>query len=100
MFFANEVRSTEGLTGLEPVEVDSRELTMALALVENLSSPFAPEKYGDQYREALLELIEQKIQGKEVLALAEPPKDKVVDLMAALEASLQATTSKEPALRS
>ena len=41
-----------------------REIQMARSLIENLSAPFAPEKYTDEYRRALLEVIEAKIEGK------------------------------------
>ena len=62
---------------------------MARQLIEALSGGFEPEKYTDAYREQLLEIIEKKAAGEEIVAepLVEEPA-KVVDLMAALEASL------------
>ena len=64
---------------------------MASQLIESLSAEFEPEKFQDNYRAAVLELIERKAGGQDVIApaaAAEP--DKVVDLMAALEASVAA----------
>ena len=70
----------------EPTE---REVAMARQLVEALSADFEPAKYHDEYREQLMSIIERKAAGEEVVA--EPMVEehgKVVDLMAALEASL------------
>jgi DNA end-binding protein Ku len=66
-----------------------RELQMAAQLVESLSAPFDPEKYHDDYREKVLALIEAKADG-EIIQPAEVTTETapVVDLMAALEASL------------
>jgi len=92
MLFADEVVSPEELdVGDEDVEVSERELTMARQLIESLSSAFDPTKYRDEYRDRVLELIERKAEGQEIVAqpAAEAPA-KVVDLMAALEASLAA----------
>ena len=69
---------------------NERELEMAKQLVETLSAEFDPEKYHDEYREELLSLIERKAAGEEIVA--QPQRrgaGKVVDLMAALEASLE-----------
>ena len=68
-----------------------RELSMAEQLVESLSTEFDPSKYQDTYREKVLELIERKAAGEIIEVPAEPSKPApVVDLMAALEASLEA----------
>jgi DNA end-binding protein Ku len=64
---------------------------MAESLVESLSATFEPEKYTDQYREQVLDLIKIKASGEELTAPEAPAdKPKVIDLMAALEASVQA----------
>jgi len=74
----------------EEIEVNERELAMATQLVEALSGDFEPEKYHDEYREQLLGLIDQKAAGEEIVAQPEPEAPaKVLDLMAALEASLK-----------
>ena len=64
---------------------------MAQQLIESLASDFEPEKYHDEYREKVLELIERKASGEEIAVQPEAPQPaKVPDLMAALEASLAA----------
>ena len=64
---------------------------MAQQLIDSLSSDFEPEKYHDEYREKVLELIERKAAGEEIAVQPEAPEPKKVpDLMAALEASLAA----------
>ena len=64
---------------------------MAEALVDSLAAPFEPEKYRDEYREQVLELIDKKAAGETVEApAAATAAPQVVDLMAALEASVKA----------
>jgi DNA end-binding protein Ku len=91
MRYADEVVPIDELEGLPEgdVEPTKRELDMAHQLVEALSGEFEPDKYHDEYREQMRELIEKKAAGEEIVAepLVEEPA-KVVDLMAALEASL------------
>ncbi|MFA5883642.1 MAG: Ku protein [Acidimicrobiia bacterium] len=70
-------------------EPSQRELDMARQLVESLATEFDPDKYQDTYREELLGLIERKAAGEEIVARpAAEETGKVLDLMAALEASL------------
>ncbi len=64
---------------------------MARQLIENLTAPFSPEKYTDEYRKALLEIIEGKIKGEEVFIAPSPEKGEVIDLVEALKASVEAT---------
>jgi DNA end-binding protein Ku len=81
----------------EPTE---REMEMARQLVNSLATTFDPEKYHDEYREELLGLIEKKASGEEIVAPEAPEEPaKVLDLMAALEASLARTGAKAPAAR-
>ncbi|HEX2023894.1 MAG TPA: Ku protein [Acidimicrobiales bacterium] len=92
MLFPDEVVPDEELdVPRDEVEVSDREQKMARQLIDSLSSEFEPDKYHDEYRERVLELIEQKASGQEIVVeeAAEEPT-KVVDLMAALEASLAA----------
>ncbi|MGZ4734376.1 MAG: non-homologous end joining protein Ku [Acidimicrobiia bacterium] len=92
MRYADEVISRDKLEGIpgDDIEVSERELAMATQLVETLSSDFEPDKYHDEYREQLLGLIDQKAAGEEIVAQPEPEAPaKVLDLMAALEASLK-----------
>ena len=100
MLFADEVVPTDTLEELGTdgdVKTTDRELTMARQLIDSLSSDFEPEKYHDEYRERVLDLIERKAQG-ETIVIEEPTKEpeKVPDLMAALEASI-AASKPEPA---
>ncbi len=99
MFYADEIIRSEQLEGLPEtgVIVDNRELTIALQLIESLTTAFQPEKYHDEYREKVLAMIENKAEGQSVVAQkpAEMAKGKVVDLMAALEASLSAMNKKK-----
>jgi DNA end-binding protein Ku len=94
MLFADEVVSPEELDDLpeaKDLKASQRELTMAQQLIDSLSSEFEPEKYRDEYRETVLELIERKAAGEEIAVQPEAPAPKKVpDLMAALEASLAA----------
>jgi DNA end-binding protein Ku len=92
--YADEVvdpATIEELQGLDQVDVSSKEIAMAESLVDSLTAAFEPEKYRDEYREQVLDLIQIKAAGEEFTLPAEAvEKPKVVDLMAALEASVQA----------
>jgi DNA end-binding protein Ku len=94
MVFADEVvdpSAIEELDVLDEIDVSAKEVSMAEALVESLTAPFEPGKYRDEYREQVLGLIERKAGGEEFeLPTVEREAPKVVDLMAALEASVQA----------
>jgi DNA end-binding protein Ku len=76
------------------VELSDRELGMAFSLIDLLSERFEPEKYEDGYRKGLLEIIEAKLQGQEIITPAPAPTDKVIDLMAALKASVEAAQKR------
>jgi DNA end-binding protein Ku len=93
MHFAEELVDAEKLHVPKKLEVGKRETTMAKALVDNMTSKWNPEKYRDDYREALMEVIEEKVEsgGKEI---EEKPKakresTKVIDLVAVLQKSLE-----------
>jgi DNA end-binding protein Ku len=77
----------------DEAEASKREVEMAEQLIQSLASEFEPEKYHDEYRERVLELIEAKAAGEEITI--QPPEEpvKVPDLMAALEQSLAAAKS-------
>jgi DNA end-binding protein Ku len=100
MLFADEVIAAESLDEIAAADGDvktsDRELAMANQLIESLAADFEPEKYRDEYRERVLDLIERKAQG-ETIVIEEPEAEpeKVPDLMAALEASI--ASSKKPA---
>ena len=95
MLWPDEVRAAEFDVLAEDVEVKPQELAMAASLVDNLSMDFEPDKYHDDYREALLAVIESKLAGGQGIAptAAAEPGDEgdgiVVDLMAALRESVE-----------
>jgi len=99
MRFADEVVPPSELDDVLPDEkpkVAKKEREMAEQLIESLSAEFDPASYRDEYREQLLALIEQKAEGKEIVAPeTEAPKaTKAPDLMAALEESIAAVKDK------
>lgn len=91
MYFADEIRDpAEQLERLpEDVDPDSRELAVAQQLIESLSAEWSPGSYRNTYRERLEQLIEKKREGRAVVFEQERPKSNVVDLMAALQASVE-----------
>jgi DNA end-binding protein Ku len=92
MHFADEITSSKKL-GLpdEKIKVEKRELKAAEQLVEAMSSSFDPGKYKDTYREALLELIQQKVDGVAVKPAGKPrpAPTRVVDIMDRLKESIK-----------
>ena len=92
MLWPDEVREAEFAFLDEDIDVRAQELQMAQSLIDTLSGDFEPEQYSDNYREALQTLIDAKVEGREVVQPSEPAADtgKVVDLMAALRASVEA----------
>ncbi|MCD9623401.1 Ku protein [Rhabdothermincola salaria] len=106
MVYADEINDPAEIPDLAEVaevEVSDKELAMATQLVESLSADFEPARFQDTYRQAVLDLIDRKAAGEEVVvpaATAEP--ERVVDLMAALEASVAAakeTRKRHPTAR-
>jgi DNA end-binding protein Ku len=100
MRYADEVLAADREQPIaEPAaEPTERELEMARQLVQSLSGTFDPEKYRDEYREEVLALIDRKAAGEEIVAPQAPEEPaKVLDLMAALEASLARTGAKQAA---
>jgi DNA end-binding protein Ku len=94
MVYADEVNDPaklDGVEDMEGVDVSERELRMAEQLIESLTEPFEPDRYEDTYRNQVLELIDRKAAGEEEVVPAPAPaaEEKVVDLMAALEASVR-----------
>jgi DNA end-binding protein Ku len=100
IFYPDEVRNVDHVPGLtDEVSLNEKEVEMAKQLIEQLTAPFEPEKYEDEYREAVLELINSKISGDEVKVAKEKPRTNVVDLMEALQASINESKGKETADR-
>ena len=97
LFYPDEIRVQRG-TELPEIKVSAKELTMAFSLIDLMSEAFEPEQYHDDYRKALGSIIEAKLEGAEIVEAPAPAKGKVVDLMAALKASVAAAKGrKEPA---
>jgi DNA end-binding protein Ku len=92
MLFSDEVVPPDDLDDMpedKGKKTTKRELDMATQLIDSLSGEFEPEKYRDEYRDRVLDLIERKAQGEEIVIEAPPEEPKEVpDLMAALEASI------------
>ena len=81
----------EELHGLDAIEVNDKEVAMAESLVASLAGDFEPEKYRDEYREEVMALIQMKADGEEFeMPEIGSEKPKVIDIMAALEASVAA----------
>jgi DNA end-binding protein Ku len=104
MRFHDEVTSPQDLDGEvfedeKPKKADQREIEMAKQLIESLTGDFKPNSYRDEYREELLDLLERKAAGKEVVSAPteEVKPTKAPDLMAALEESLAAVKGDEAA---
>ncbi len=101
MHFADELADPGKLHVPKKTEVGKREMNMAKSLIDSMSSKWNPEKYRDDYREALMEVIEEKVEtgGKEI---EEKPKKarkptKVIDLVSVLQKSLEQTGGKKKA---
>ena len=91
LHWPDEIRTTEGLKGLEgEVKINPKELEMAKALIESLADKFEPQRYKDEYREAVMRVVQAKIDGEVIEAPAAPQAAKVMDLMEALRASVEA----------
>ena len=92
MHFADELSDSKKLHVPKKTEIGKRERDMAQALVESMSSKWDPEKYHDDYRKALMEVIEEKVEsgGKEIEEKPKAKKEptKVIDLVAVLQQSL------------
>ncbi|WP_428908385.1 Ku protein [Niallia sp. Krafla_26] len=95
--FPDEVRSTGDVPNVPTDEnVTEKELDTAILLIDQLTTEFDASKYNDEYRSALLDLIEAKRTGQEVVTSKEKEvKTNVTDLMAALQASIDQTKPKQ-----
>jgi len=90
LHWPDEIRSTEDLDVPEDVKVSPAELKMAENLVGMMASEFEPSEYKDEYKQAVLKLVEAKVEKREVIEAPEPEAETtVVDLMSALKASVE-----------
>jgi DNA end-binding protein Ku len=97
MLWPDEIRTPDFGFLDDDVTVRPQEVSMAGALIDSLSADFDPSQYTDAYREALTEMIEAKVAGREVVQPVDAPADSgaVVDLMSALRASVEAAKAKK-----
>ncbi len=93
LYYPDEIRDPGEAAAVE--EISDQEMEMARALIEMLEEPFDPEKYHDEYREALMTIIEAKLEGQEVATPEAAAPQPAVDLMAALRASVEAARARE-----
>ena len=96
MYFADEVRSFGEIEKGQSVKVKEGEIELARQLIDGLAGDaFQPEKYADEYRQRVLDLVNQKVEGKEVTAVGpQTQRAQVIDLMEALKQSLAAHEKK------
>lgn len=99
LYYADEVRSFADLDTVETAPAKDKEIELAIQLIEQLAEPaYKPEKYVDEYRKGVLEMIDRKVSGQEIVAQApEAPKEQIIDLVEALKASLAKKKGAEPA---
>ena len=101
MHFADELADSGKLHIPKKIEVGKREMNIAKSLIDSMSSKWNPEKYKDDYREALMEVIEEKVEvgGKEIEEKPKkaPKPTKVIDLVSVLQKSLEQTGAKKTA---
>jgi DNA end-binding protein Ku len=96
MFWPDEIREPKFDELDEEVELRPQEVKMARSLIDSLTDDFEPEEFTDEYRATLEEIIRKKVEGEEI-TFAEPSEpSKVVDLMDALRASVEAAKASKP----
>ncbi|HEU0274756.1 MAG TPA: Ku protein [Candidatus Udaeobacter sp.] len=99
MHFADELADPDKLHLPKKTEVGKREMTMARSLIDSMSAKWDPEKYKDDYKKALMEVIEEKVEagGKEIEEKPKkaPKPTKVIDLVSVLQKSLDQTGAKQ-----
>ena len=102
LHYADEVASFEDIEFGDEVQIRASELGLAQQLIEQLSGErFAPEKYEDRYRQAVLAAVDQKIAGHEVVVAERPEQpEPIIDLMAALKRSIEARQATDGAAAS
>jgi DNA end-binding protein Ku len=97
MYWPDEVRDADFEILEEDVELRPEEVAVAEMLIENLTRPFDPEEWQDATRERIEEMARKKVEGEEIVAPESPEPTKVVDLLEALQASVEATKAAREA---
>jgi DNA end-binding protein Ku len=90
MYYKNEIMAIEGYGELRDIKLKAEEIKLADQLVENLSAPFDPGAFKDEFQERLNELIEAKLKGKTIVMNPKAKKTPVINIMQALKKSLAA----------
>jgi len=93
MYWPDEIRTPKFDVLDESVELRAQEIRMARSLIDSLTDAFEPQEFTDDYRAALEELVQKKVQGEEITYTEDAEPSKVVDLMEALKASVEAAKS-------
>lgn len=93
LFYPDEIRVEK--SELPDVKISDKELDMAYTLIDLLSDDFDPEKYHDEYREALMQVIDAKLEGEEMPEVTAAGPAKVTDIMSALKASVAAAKKRK-----
>jgi DNA end-binding protein Ku len=97
MYWPDEIRAADFEELDKSPRTRPQEVQMARSLIDNLTEPFKPEAYHDEYREALMGVVEKKAAGEEIEVIQPPEEEKVVDLMEALKASVAQTKKRAAA---
>ena len=95
LYYPDEIRARPEMD-LKSVKINDREMEMAFALIDLLRKPFEPEEYKDHYREALSQVIDAKLEGREVVESPAPKEAGVIDLADALRKSVEAAKKSKP----
>lgn len=97
--YPRELRKLEDVPDLEPVDIDEKQLALANTLVDSLSTTFKEVDFEDRYHEALMDLVQQKVDGKQIVVSSSSDEDDkpVVDIMEALKASIEEAKKKKTA---
>jgi DNA end-binding protein Ku len=94
LYFSDEVRPAKDLDIPGAVKVGTREMDIAMRLIDSLTTTWKPERYDDTYRARVLKLVKDKAKGKEIVVEPEEKPAQVHDLLAALEASVKEARGK------
>ena len=95
LYYPDEIRAQPEMD-LDKTKITERELDMAFTLIDLLRKPFDPEEYKDHYREALTQVIEAKLEGRDVVTSPAARESKVLDLADALRRSVEAAKKGKP----
>lgn len=96
LYYEDELHKTSAVRATKS-QFSAKELDLAKSLIASLAAPFKPSQFHDQYRENVEHLIEQKQKGHKITTIKQPRKAKVVDIVEALQRSLQESFKKQPA---